>query len=158
MNGKVISIWRWRCLHFLKKINMCWRIRLICPIKDATSQPLCSLFGSSSQLTVFFSHTAPAPASSHQPANSVFLSHHSSTSHQHQHNEQSGYATRRCFIQAQPEGAGLFRARAKRAPQHTVCTVWNGWTLSAAVILCEYGLGFLNGRWKMSTFTYKILF
>jgi len=38
MNGKVISIWRWRCLHFLKKINMCRRIRLICPIKDARSQ------------------------------------------------------------------------------------------------------------------------
>ena len=36
--------------------------------------------GFSSRPTVFSSHAAPAPASSHQPANSIFLSHHSSTS------------------------------------------------------------------------------
>ena len=42
----------------------------------------------SSQLIVFSSHNIPAAASSHQPANSVFLSHHSSSSLQHQHSEQ----------------------------------------------------------------------
>ena len=52
----------------------------------------CSLFGFSSQPIIFSSHIAPAPASSHQPANSIFLSHHSSTSHQHQYSEQSGCA------------------------------------------------------------------
>jgi len=40
------------------------------------------------QSTVFFSHTTPAAASSHQPAISVFLSHHSSSSLQHQYSEQ----------------------------------------------------------------------
>ena len=33
-----------------------------------------------SSATVFPSHIAPAPASSHQPGNSVFLSHHTSSS------------------------------------------------------------------------------
>ena len=39
------------------------------------------------QPTVFSSHTTSTAASSHQPASSVFLSHHSSSSLQHQHSE-----------------------------------------------------------------------
>ena len=48
----------------------------------------CSAPAASSQLAVFFFHTTPTAASSHEPANSVFLSHHSSSSLQHQHSEQ----------------------------------------------------------------------
>ena len=40
---------------------------------------VCLLFGSSSQPIVFFSYTASASTSSHQPANNIFLSHYSST-------------------------------------------------------------------------------
>ena len=48
----------------------------------------CSLILLQHQPTVFSSHTTPAAASSHQPASSIFLSHHSSSSLQHQHSEQ----------------------------------------------------------------------
>ena len=41
------------------------------------------------QPTIFFSRTKPAPASSHQPASSTFLSQQISTSYQPQHSEQS---------------------------------------------------------------------
>ena len=46
---------------------------------------------STSQPTVFSSHTTPAAASGHQPANSVFLSHYSSSSLQHQHSEHGDF-------------------------------------------------------------------
>ena len=39
---------------------------------QAGAHSLCLLFGSFSQPIIFSSHTAPAPASSHQPANSIF--------------------------------------------------------------------------------------
>jgi hypothetical protein len=41
-----------------------------------------ALFGWLAQPAVFFSHTKSAPASSHQPASSIFLSHQFSTSQQ----------------------------------------------------------------------------
>ena len=50
-----------------------------------------SLRCSSSQPTVFSSHTTPAAASGHQPANSVFLSHYSISSLQHQHSEHGDF-------------------------------------------------------------------
>jgi hypothetical protein len=46
------------------------------------------------QPTVFYSHTTPAAVSSHQSASSVFLSHHSSSSLQHQHSEQGPVSQR----------------------------------------------------------------
>jgi len=60
-------------------------------VEDIIPAWLASSTPAASSPTVFSSHPAPAPApaSSHQPANSIFLSHHSSTSHQHQHSEQS---------------------------------------------------------------------
>ena len=45
---------------------------------EKQTQTLCSAAPAASSLTVFSSHTAPIPASNHQPANSIFLSHHSS--------------------------------------------------------------------------------
>jgi len=45
--------------------------------------------GSSSSATVFPSHIIPASAYSHQPGNSIFLSHHSSSSLQLQPAERS---------------------------------------------------------------------
>jgi len=51
---------------------------------------LCSAGGFPSSATVFPSHTPPAPASSHQPGNSVFLSQHSSSSLQLQPAERNG--------------------------------------------------------------------
>ena len=56
-----------------------------------TSHSPCSAAPAASSPTVFFSHTAPAPVSSHQPANSIFLSHHSSHQLQLQPSEQSDY-------------------------------------------------------------------
>ena len=52
-------------------------------------ESLCSAAPPASSSTVFSSHTAPAPASSHQPANIIFLLYHSRTSHQLQPSEQS---------------------------------------------------------------------
>jgi len=52
-------------------------------------QSLCSAAPAASSPTVFFSHTALAPASSHQPVNSIFLSHHSNHQLQLQPSEQS---------------------------------------------------------------------
>ena len=56
---------------------------------EKQTQTLCSAAPAASSLTVFSSHTAPVPASNHQPANSIFLSHHSSHQLQLQPNEQS---------------------------------------------------------------------
>ena len=53
-----------------------------------TSRWSCSAPAASSQPAVFFSHTTPAAAYSHQPINGVFLSHHFSSRLQHQHSEQ----------------------------------------------------------------------
>ena len=47
------------------------------------------------QRTVFSSHITPPAASSHQTASSVFLSHYSSSSLQHQHSEQGNSMGRR---------------------------------------------------------------
>ena len=49
-----------------------------CGEPHTSSHPLCSAVLAASSPTVFSSYTVPAPASSHQPANSIFFSHHSS--------------------------------------------------------------------------------
>jgi len=54
-----------------------------------------------SSATIFPSHITPAPASSHQPGNSIFLSHHSSSSLQLQPAERSvwvGYKVAFYFV------------------------------------------------------------
>ena len=53
------------------------------------SLPLCSAAPAPSSPTVFSSHTAPTSASNYQPANNIFLSHHSSHQLQFQPSEQS---------------------------------------------------------------------
>ena len=74
----------------------------------------CSLFGFFSQPTVFFSHTVLAPAFSHQPANNMFLSHHSSTSHQHQHSEQSYKSFTSSYVHAKQHLANHSAQQIKR--------------------------------------------
>ena len=56
------------------------------------------------QPTVFSSHTTPAAASSHQPDSNVFLSHHSSSSLQHQHSEQGQAEKNRHWIRQPDSG------------------------------------------------------
>ena len=61
---------------------------IACEIRE-NSYSLCSTAPTASSSTVFSSHTTLAPASSHQPANSIFLSHHSRHQLQLQPSEQS---------------------------------------------------------------------
>jgi hypothetical protein len=76
---------------FIKTMRSLSRSLTACPVSGVwslvTFYALCSAAPAASSPTMFSSHTAPAPAYSHQPANSIFLSHHSS--HQLQPSEQS---------------------------------------------------------------------
>jgi len=71
-------------------------------VEDIIPAWLASSTPAASSPTVFFSHTAPAPASSHQPVNSIFLSHHSShqLQLQLQPSEQSEIVQELLFIQS----------------------------------------------------------
>ena len=67
---------RWRSQNIVWSLILRSFLFFICmyfPTCGLGSPAICTLFAASSP-TVFFSHTKPALASSHQPANSTFLS------------------------------------------------------------------------------------
>jgi len=67
-------------MQFINTFAQCLRVCLVGEKVWVSTFPPCSAGAPASNPTVFLSHIAPALASSHQPDNSVFLSHHSSSS------------------------------------------------------------------------------
>ena len=76
------------------ELNSCLHLQVQMPQRSNSEMvdvlSLRSAGGFSSSSTVNPSHISPAPASSHQPSNSIFFSHHSSSSLQLQPAERSG--------------------------------------------------------------------